>query len=155
MRRLAQTLSLLPLLAPFAAQAQAPDPLCQAMRRVVATAQGGFDTLPLATHLLPGSVRERRGVERGAAGTQHAVIYALMLQAEASHRPNPLEARYVALHAEIARCFPEASTAGDSHGMNGVLARWTLPYAVISLRRDDGMGGASTGEVEIAIAARW
>lgn len=156
MRRLGLMLALLgPLVAPLPAAAQAPDALCRGMRQVVEAAAESFDSLMPQAHFLPGSLEERRGVARDPGEPPRAVLYALMLRAPAAQRPSPAEARWRALHGEIGRCFPDATFSGDMAGQEGARAVWTLPRALIRLRRDDGMGGLSTAEVEIAILSRW
>lgn len=152
-----RSLLLLPLLlAPLAARAEAPpSPFCAGLRRLVAAAASGFDYLPANQRLLPGSVEERRGITRTEGGPPRAVFYAVMLQDASRRHPNPVEARFHALAAEITRCLPDATASPAQVREGGAVAGWTTPQALVGLRRDDGQGFASTAEVTLSVASRW
>jgi len=146
---------MLPLLAPAPAEAQAPGPCCAGLRQLVAAAGSGFDYLPTGQRLLPGSIEERRGTLEAQGGPPRAVFYAIMMRDASARRPNPVEAHFHALSAEIGRCMPEAEASPARPGQGGAVAAWTLPRAVVGLRRDDGQGFASSALVEVSVASRW
>ena len=160
MRRLVLLLPLLPSPAlgqgagPSAAHGR-PDAFCNGLRQLVGAAASGFDYLPRDSRLLPGSIEERRGITRSGDGPPRAVFYAVMLREAAREGPNPAAARFRTLQAEITRCLPDAQAAPAAEGQGGAVARWSLPTAIVGLRRDDGAGFASSMEVEVSVAPRW
>ncbi|MBX9700255.1 MAG: hypothetical protein K2X74_12515 [Acetobacteraceae bacterium] len=158
MRRLA-LICVLALTLPPEATAQGSrrgdDPFCTALRQVVNAAGSGFDYLPRNQRLLPGSVEERRGITRTGDGPPRAVVYAIMLRDNSGERPSPAAARFQALQAAISRCLPDAQASPPQAAPRGATAAWTLPMALIGLRRDEGEGFASSAEVEISVASRW
>lgn len=153
-----RALLLISILAPLQAAAQPArnaDALCTGLHYLVAAAPSGFDYVPRDPRQIPGSIEERRGIVRTGDGPPRAVFYAVMLRDASRERPNPVQARFRSLQAAIARCLPDAQAAPVSEGAHGAMATWTLPQALIALRRDDGEGFASTAELELSVAARW
>jgi hypothetical protein len=151
---LPRLIPLLLLLFAMPASAQSPASFCAALHTVVQQAASAFDNLPSAPHLIPGSVVERRGMLQAPNGPARAALFAIMLRTQ-SRRPSPAEHRFEQLSAEIAQCLTEAPAAHISQVHNGVVATWTLPRAVVVLRRDDGDGFQSTAEIELTVASRW
>ncbi|WP_270938269.1 hypothetical protein [Falsiroseomonas oryzae] len=145
----------LTLLAPPPAAAQAPDALCTALRRLAEAAANGFDYLPTGQRYVPGSVEERRGVLRPADGPARAVFYATMAMTNSAQRGHAFAQRAHALETDVGRCFPQAEASGMQPVQHGAFGTWTLPRAVIALRRDDGDGGLSSAEIELSVASRW
>ena len=70
-------LLVLTLLASLPIEAQADRAFCEGLQGLVNAAQSRFDWLPTTGRNIPGSIRERRGVEENSSGP-HGVYYAVM-----------------------------------------------------------------------------
>jgi len=151
MRRLA-LLTL--LLAPMTAQAQ--DALCTGLRQIVHAAATDFAELPLGSHLLHGSVNERRAVAPPVqGGPPRAVFYAVMLRDNSPRAFTLADSHMRNLQTEINRCLPQAQASGVATSDRGSFQSWTMERAVVGLRREDSRGFASSTEVEVSITSRW
>jgi hypothetical protein len=150
-RRLILTLVLLGAVPP---EASAADAFCTALQRLTDSAASNFQHLSNSGRNMPGSVNEYRSTVQ-FAGSVHAAMFAVMVRAP-SDPPSPLlQQRFTALQADIGRCLPDAQKGPVEQIQGGSRVIWTLPRAIVLLRRDNGMGHASTAEVHIAVGSRW
>jgi hypothetical protein len=134
--------------------ARADDAFCNALRHVIETARWDMNSLANRPHNIPGSIQEHRGTAM-FGGEPHAVFTALMLSEPAAQARAHIAPRFAALHAQIAHCIPDAQGGQVEQLQGWSRAIWTLPRALVQLRRQDGEGFASTAEIEIAVATRW
>ena len=145
-------LLVLTLLASLPIEAQADRAFCEGLQGLVNAAQSRFDWLPTTGRNIPGSIRERRGVEENSSGP-HGVYYAVMY----SHNGPSAEAQqhFTRLQREVGACLTEASFLGVNPGGGGSRARWQTQYAIVGLRVADGSGDVPESMVELSIASRW
>ncbi|MEO3474647.1 hypothetical protein AAFN86_22470 [Roseomonas sp. CAU 1739] len=145
-------LLVLTLLASLPIEAQADRAFCEGLQGLVNAAQSRFDWLPTTGRNIPGSIRERRGVEENSSGP-HGVYYAVMY----SHNGPSAEAQqhFTRLQREVGACLTEASFLGVNPGGGGSQARWQTQYAIVGLRVADGGGEVPESLVELSIASRW
>jgi hypothetical protein len=155
LHRVIRRLLPLALLPSLPAMAETAGPFCAALRELAVAAADGFESVPRGGHKLPGSVEERRGITRSGDGPPRAVFYAVMLRDGSRQHPNPADARFRALGAEIPRCLPEAEAVSAAERQGGADMSWRTSQAVIGLRLDRGDGYLSNAEVEVSIASRW
>lgn len=148
-------LAALALLLALPGAARADAAFCEALRRLVAGAQTGFQHLPAAGHNVPGSLEERRGVLSEQGGPSRAVYHAILLREPARGGPHRAPQRFEALTQEVARCLPDARSLGLAQGQQAVVAGWETPYARIALRRLDGGADVQQTEIELSVASRW
>ena len=159
MRRTALAIALLAAAAlAHPALAQPRDPMCLGRGRLVEQAPGGFGDLPLSLRLIPGSIQERRGFFTPADGTPRKPLYiALMFQDSTPQATANAQAKFRALHAEIARCITAVRPQDMSEPQNGAMAVWTLDQAQVALRGAAGNAGgdSATAVVELTVMQRF
>lgn len=150
MRRL--ILSLL-LIAPLPAAAQSPAQFCQSLRRLVDAAPTGFQRLPNLPQQVPGSLEEFRS-NASFGATQIPAYVAVMQRGPSRLPPSPASERFGQLQAAITDCLANAQVGPMQPIQSGARQVWTLPRTLVLLLRQDGAGGNSRSQVQLAVGPR-
>lgn len=143
------------LLLPLPTVAQAQDAFCNGLRRVVQSAADGFMEMPEGDRLIPGTTQQWRGTLEDADGPARGAVFMLLDLDPARRAAATVDVHFRRYAEEIGRCLPDAQASGVMPAQRGAIAMWQNGQARVRLRRDDGDGGASSAQLELAVASRW